>query len=159
MPPSALHPPPPRMRVSPTLRLSRCQKRKRGTSGRSGKEAVSPSPPPLRTARASCPACRSSRLPGHDALLVSLAMTCGLEPLAVRSCVTSPGVHRDAVMEMDLLSIEQGLSTARTWPALGVGDPLARAACGHALTTHLEAPAVPIRVQGGIIRARTAFHL
>jgi hypothetical protein len=120
---------------------------------------VSPSPPPLRTARASFPACRSSRLTGSDALLVSLAMTCGMKPLAVLSVVTAPGVHRDEVLEMDLLSIEQGWSTPRTLPTLGFGYPIERAACGQALTTPLEAPAVPIRFQGGIVRARAAFHL
>ena len=46
--------------LRPTPGVSRARKRER--SGRSGKEAVSPSPPPLRTARASFPACRSSRL-------------------------------------------------------------------------------------------------
>src|SRR5262249_24227379 len=66
-----------------TLGLSRCRKPKRGTSVGSGKEAVSPSPPPLRTARASFPACRSSRLTGSDALSVSLTMTSGVEPLEV----------------------------------------------------------------------------
>jgi hypothetical protein len=48
-----------------TLALSRCRKPQR--SGGSGKEAVSPSPPPLRTARASFPACRSSRLTCRNA--------------------------------------------------------------------------------------------
>src|SRR5262245_50261125 len=43
-----------------TLGVSCCRKRER--SGRLGKEAVSPPPTPLRTARASFPACRSSRL-------------------------------------------------------------------------------------------------
>jgi hypothetical protein len=62
-------------------------------------------------------------------------------------------------MEMALLSIAPGLSTTRTWPALGFGYPLARVAFGQALTTPLEAPAVPLRFQGGIVRARTAFHL
>jgi hypothetical protein len=133
--------------------------RKRERSGRSGQEAVSPSPPPLSTARASFPACRSSRLTGSDALLVSLVMTCGVKPVEVRSCVTAPGVHRDEVMEMDLLPSEQGVSTTRTLPTLGFGYAIERAAFGHALTTHLEAPAVPSRFQGGIIRARTAVHL
>jgi hypothetical protein len=49
--------------ISP--KLTCCRKRER--SGRSGKEAVSPAPPPLRTARASFPACRSSRLTCGDA--------------------------------------------------------------------------------------------
>jgi hypothetical protein len=48
-----------------TPAFSCCRKRER--SGRSGKEAVSPSPPPLRTARASFPACRSSRLTCRNA--------------------------------------------------------------------------------------------
>ena len=39
--------------------MSRCRKRER--SGRSGSRSLSPSPRPLRTARASFPACRSSR--------------------------------------------------------------------------------------------------
>src|SRR5262245_31319750 len=125
----------------------------------SGKEAVSPSPPPLRTARASFPACRSSRLTGSDALLVSLVMTCGVEPLEVFSFIISPGVDRDEVMEMDLLSIEQGLSTPRTLPTLGFGYLIKHTALGHALTTHLTAPTLPIRFQGGIIRARIAFDL
>jgi hypothetical protein len=60
-------------------------------------------------------------LTGSDALLVSLAMTCGVEPLEVFACITSPGMYRGAVMEMDLLSIEQGLSTSRTLPTLGFG--------------------------------------
>ena len=76
---------------------------------------------PLRTARASFPACRSSRLTSSDALLVSLAMTCGVEPLEVVAFSTSPGMYRGAVMEMDLLSIAQGLSTSRTLPTLGFG--------------------------------------
>jgi hypothetical protein len=101
--------------------MSRALKRER--NGRSGKEAVSPSPPPRRTARASFSACRSRRLTGSDALLVSLVMTCGVKPWAVRSGVTAPGVHREEVMEMDLLAIEQGLSTPRTSPTLGFGRP------------------------------------
>ena len=60
---------------------------------------------------------------------------------------------------MARLAIAQGVSTPRTWPPLGFGYPIARAAFGQALTTPLEAPAVPIRVQGGIVRARAAFHL
>ena len=60
---------------------------------------------------------------------------------------------------MDLLSIEQGLSTPRTLPTLGFGDPIEQAAFGHALTTHLEASAVPVRFQGRVIRARPALHL
>jgi hypothetical protein len=82
-----------------------------------------------------------------------------MEPLEVLSFLTSPGVYRDEVMEMDLLSIEQGLSTTRTLPTLGFGSRIERAAFGHALTTHLTAPALPIRFQGGIIRARVAFYL
>jgi hypothetical protein len=101
--------------------FSGCRKRERRTSGWSGKEAVSPSPPPLRTARASFPACRSSRLTGSDALSVSLTMTYCVEPLEVRAFITSPGVYREEVMEVDLLSIEQGLSTPRTLPTLGFG--------------------------------------
>src|SRR5215831_15336689 len=125
----------------------------------SGKEAVSPSPPPLRTARASFPACRSSRLTGSDALSVVLAMTCSVEPLEVFSLVTSPGMHRDAVMEMELLAIGQGLSTTQTLPPLSFGYPIERAAFGHTLTPHPGAPALPIRFQAGIVRARAAFHL
>src|SRR5215831_13964560 len=106
----------------------------------SGKEAVSPSPPPLRTARASFPACRSSRLTGSDALSVSLTMTSGVEPLEVLAFITSPGLYREEVMEVDLLSIEQGLSTPRTLPMLGFGYCIEHAAFGHALTTHLPAP-------------------
>ena len=86
-------------------------------------------------------------------------MTGCVEPLEVLSFITSPGVHRDAVMEMDLLSIEQGLATPQTLPPLGGGDSIERAAFGHALTPHLAAPAVPIRLQGGIVRARAAFYL
>ena len=90
---------------------------------------------------------------------MSLVMTGCVTPLEVRSGVTSPGVHRDEVMEMDLLSIEQGLSTPRTLPTLGFGDRIKHTAFGHALTTHLTAPTLPIRLQGGIIRARIAFDL
>jgi hypothetical protein len=120
---------------------------------------VAPSPPPLRTARASCPACRSSRWTGSDAVLVSLALTCGLEPWEVPSVVTAPGVPWDEGMELDLLVIEPGLSTPRTSPTLGFGYPIERAAFGPAWTPPLEAPASPIRFQGGIVRARAAFHL
>src|SRR5919106_148523 len=62
-------------------------------------------------------------------------------------------------MEMDLLSIEQGLSTPRTLPTLGFADPIEQAAFGHALTTPLEAPGLPVRFQGRIVRARAAFDL
>jgi len=86
-------------------------------------------------------------------------MTGGVEPLEILSVVTSPGLYRDEVMEMDFLSIEQGLSTPRTWPALGFGDPLEHAASGHALTTPREAPGLPVRFQGRIVWARAAFDL
>ena len=115
-----------------TLALSRCRQRARGK--RSGQEAVSPSPPPLRTARARCPACRSRRLTGCDAWAGSWAMACGMAPWAVRSVVTAPGVHGDEGMERDRLPSEPGGSTPRTWPTLGFGSPRARAACGHAVT-------------------------
>src|SRR5918996_939614 len=62
-------------------------------------------------------------------------------------------------MEMALLSIEQGLSTPRTLPPLGFADPIEQAAFGHALTTPLEAPGLPVRFQGRIVRARAAFDL
>ena len=120
---------------------------------------MSPSPPPLRTARASFPACRSSRLTGSDAWSMSLVMTGSVEPLEVLACLTSPGMYREEGMEVDLLSIAQGLSTPRTWPTLGFSYRIEQAAFGHALTTHLPAPALPIRLQGRIIRARVAFDL
>jgi len=85
-------------------------------------------------------------------------MPCGMAPWEGRSVVTAPGVHRDEVLAMARRSIAPGVSTPRTWPTLGVGSPRARAAGGHALTTPREAPAVPIRVQGGIVRARAAVH-
>jgi hypothetical protein len=120
---------------------------------------VSPSPPPLRTARASFPAGRSSRLTGRDALSVSWTMTSSVEPWEVLAFITSPGLYREEVREVDLLSIEQGWSTPRTLPTLGFGYCIEPAAFGHALTTHLPAPALPIRFQGRIIRARAAFDL
>ena len=86
-------------------------------------------------------------------------MTGGVKPLEMLSVVTSPGLYRHEVMDMDLLAIEQGLSTPRTWPTLGFGDPLESAAFGHALTTPLEAPGLPVRFQGRIVRARAAFDL
>ena len=141
-----------------TLGLSGCRKPQVAAEG-SGSESLSPGPRPLRTARAKFPACRSSRWTGSDALSVSLAMAGCVEPLEVLSFITSPGVHRDAVMEMDLLSIEQHLATPRTLPPLGGGDSIEHAAFGHALTTHLAAPVLPVRFQGGIVRARVAFHL
>ena len=54
-------------------------------------------------------------------------MTGGVEPWVILALITSPRVHRDAVMELNLLSIEQGLATPRTWPTLGFGYPLERA--------------------------------
>jgi hypothetical protein len=51
--------------VISTLAVSRRRKRER--SGRSGSRSLSPGPRPLRTARASFPACRSSRLTCRDA--------------------------------------------------------------------------------------------
>src|SRR5262249_1146721 len=83
----------------------------------------------------------------------------GVEPLEVLAFITSPGLYREEVMEVDLLSIEQGLSTPRTLPMLGFGYCIEHAAFGHALTTHLPAPALPIRFQGRIIRTRVAFAL
>ena len=96
--------------------------------------------PPLRTARARCPACRSRRLTGCDAWAGSWAMACGMAPWAVRSVVTAPGVHGDEGMERDRLPSEPGGSTPRTWPTLGFGSPRARAACGHAVTIPLPSP-------------------
>jgi hypothetical protein len=52
---------------SRTPAVSCCRKRERRRSGRSGSRSLAPSPRPLRTARASFPACRSSRLTGGDA--------------------------------------------------------------------------------------------
>jgi hypothetical protein len=90
---------------------------------------------------------------------MALAMAGGVEPLEGLSVITAPGVHREAVVEMDLLPIEQGLSTPRTLPTLGFGDPIEQAVSRHALTTPLEAPGLPVRFQGRIVRARAAFHL
>jgi hypothetical protein len=75
--------------VIATPGFSRCRKREQRRSGRSGKEAVSPSPPPLRTARASFPACRSSRLTcrytlGHSEDPQAQALDC---PLTRRATV------------------------------------------------------------------------
>jgi hypothetical protein len=47
-------------------------------------------------------------LTGSDALSVSLTMTCSVEPLEVLAFITSPGLYREEVMEVDLLSIESG---------------------------------------------------
>jgi hypothetical protein len=53
--------------VIATPGMSRCRKRERRRSIRSGSRSLSPGPRPLRTARASFPACRSSRLTCGDA--------------------------------------------------------------------------------------------
>ena len=86
-------------------------------------------------------------------------MTCRVKPLEVLSLVTSPGVHWDEVMEMDLLSIEQRLSAIWTLPPLGFGYSIEHAAFGQAVTTHLEASGLPVRFQAGIVRAGVAFDL
>src|SRR4029453_4367343 len=86
-------------------------------------------------------------------------MTGGVEPWEILALIPSPRVHRDEVMEINLLSIEQGLATPRTWPTLGFGYPLERAHYSHALTTPLDAPVLPRGFQGGIGRARAAFDL
>ena len=86
-------------------------------------------------------------------------MTGCVKPMEVLSPVTSPGLYRDEVMEMHLLPVEQGLPAIRTLPTLGFGNPIERAAFGHALTTHLDAPRLPIRFQAGIVRACAAFDL
>jgi hypothetical protein len=90
---------------------------------------------------------------------MALALTCCVAPVAVLAVVTSPGLSRDAGLEMDLWPIEPRVSALQTWPPLGFGDALERAAVGHAVTTPLAAPGLPVRWQGGSGRARTAFPL
>jgi hypothetical protein len=98
----------PRRAVSPTPAVSRARKLKR--SGRSGSKSLSPGTRPLRTGHERFPSSGSSRLTSSHLLLVLLVMAYLVEPLEVFHVIPAPRVYRDAVMEMDLLTVKQGLS-------------------------------------------------